>query len=178
MDIIKTDIEGLVILEPKIFLDERGYFFESYNANQFNEVLEGVKFVQDNESYSKYGTLRGLHFQKGDYAQAKLIRVIRGKVLDIAVDIRKKSPTYGKHTSVELSGENKRQLFIPRGFAHGFLVLSEEVIFSYKCDNLYSPNHEGTILWSDKQLDIDWKIPYKDIILSEKDTKAPLFNSI
>lgn len=169
MNIIKTAIEGVVIIEPKVFGDERGYFFESFSQKQFQEEVCNTTFVQDNESKSSYGVLRGLHFQKGEYAQAKLVRVVKGKVLDVAVDIRKGSPTFGKHVSVELTEENKRQFFVPRGFAHGFVVLSDEAIFQYKCDNFYAPEHEGGIAWNDPELGIDWKIDSKEAILSEKD---------
>lgn len=174
MEIIKTDIEGVVIIEPRIFKDSRGYFFESFSNKEFEEKVGKTTFVQDNESFSSYGVIRGLHFQKPPFTQAKLVRVIQGKVLDVAVDLRKESPTYGKHVAVELTGENHRQLFIPRGFAHGFSVLSEQVLFQYKCDNYYSPQSEGGILWNDPELKIDWKIPTDMIILSEKDTKHPL----
>lgn len=177
MEIIKTALEGVVIIRPKIFGDARGYFFESFNQKGFTEKVLGIEynpddrtlFVQDNESKSSYGVVRGLHFQKPPYAQAKLIRVIKGKVLDVAVDIRKGSPTYGKHVAVELSGENHEQLYIPRGFAHGFSVLSEEVILQYKCDNLYAPQAEGAIIWNDPDLAIDWKLDAEDVLLSEKD---------
>lgn len=174
MEVIKTDIEGVVIIEPKIFGDERGYFFESFNAAEFAEKV-GVNtvFVQDNESKSKYGVLRGLHFQKGRYAQSKLVRVVEGRVIDVAVDIRRGSPTFGKHVAVELTKENKRQLFIPRGFAHGFAVLSEEAVFQYKCDNLYAPAHEGAIAWNDPTIGIDWHIRPEEAILSEKDKNHP-----
>lgn len=171
MNIIKTEIEGLVIIEPEVFSDERGYFFESFSQREFEEKVCKTVFVQDNESKSIYGVLRGLHFQKPPFAQAKLVRVVSGKVLDVAVDIRKGSPTFGKHVSVELSGANKRQLFIPRGFAHGFAVLSNEAVFQYKCDNYYAPDYEDGILWNDPALEIDWKIPMKDVILSEKDKR-------
>lgn len=173
MNIIKTEIEGVLIIEPKVFGDERGYFFESFSQREFEERVSETFFLQDNESKSKYGVLRGLHFQKQPFEQAKLARVVRGKVLDVAVDIRKDSPTYGRHVSTELSGENKRQMFIPRGFAHGFVVLSEEVIFQYKCDNYYMPDYEGALLWNDPKLNIDWKLPMEDIILSEKDRLNP-----
>lgn len=174
MEVIKTEIEGVVIIEPKIFGDERGYFFESFNAAEFaRKVGVNTVFVQDNESKSKYGVLRGLHFQKGEFAQSKLVRVVEGRVIDVAVDIRRGSPTFGKHVAVELSKENKRQLFIPRGFAHGFAVLSEEAVFQYKCDNLYAPDHEGAIAWNDPKIDIDWQIRPEDAILSEKDKKHP-----
>jgi len=169
MEIIKTEIEGVVIIEPRIFKDERGYFFESFSEKNFQEQVCKTGFVQDNESKSSYGVLRGLHFQKPPYAQSKLVRVVQGAVLDVAVDIRKDSPTYGKHVAVELSAENKRQFFVPRGFAHGFVVLSDEVIFQYKCDNYYAPQHEGALAWDDTDLAIDWKIPADKIILSEKD---------
>lgn len=177
MEIIKTALEGVVIIRPKIFGDARGYFFESFNQKGFTEKVLGIEynpddrtlFLQDNESKSSYGVVRGLHFQKPPYAQAKLIRVIKGKVLDVAVDIRKGSSTYGKHVAVELSGENHEQLYIPRGFAHGFSVLSEEAILQYKCDNLYAPQAEGAIIWNDPDLAIDWKLDAEDVLLSEKD---------
>jgi len=162
-----------VLIEPTVFGDERGYFFESFSQKEFQEKVCHTVFVQDNESKSKYGVLRGLHFQKPPFEQAKLVRVVRGKVLDVAVDIRRDSPSFGRHVSTELSEENKRQLFIPRGFAHGFAVLSEEVIFQYKCDNYYAPPYEGAILWNDPQLNIDWKLPADAILLSEKDKKNP-----
>lgn len=174
MNIIQTEIKDVIIIEPRVLGDERGYFFESFSQQKFAEQICKTTFVQDNESKSRYGVLRGLHFQKPPFAQSKLVRVVQGKVLDIAVDIRKESPTFGKHVAVELSSQNKRQLFIPRGFAHGFVVLSEEVIFQYKCDNYYNPEQEGSVLWSDPALQIDWKIPHKDIILSEKDKTSPL----
>lgn len=172
MNVIKTEIEGVVIIEPKVFGDERGYFFESFSQREFEEKVCKTVFVQDNESKSKYGVLRGLHFQKPPYAQAKLVRVIKGKVLDVAVDIREESPTFGKHVAVELSEENKRQIFIPRGLAHGFAVLSDEAVFQYKCDNYYAPDYEDGILWNDPKLGIDWKIPEEDVILSEKDKRS------
>ena len=175
MEILKTAIEGIVIIEPRIFRDARGYFFESFSMREFNEKVAPVTFVQDNESYSSYGVIRGLHFQKPPYTQAKLVRVIKGAVLDIAVDIRKGSPTYGQHVAVELTAENHRPLFIPHGVAHGFSVLSEEVLFQYKCDNYYAPQSEGGILWNDPCLGIDWRIPAEKAILSEKDFKHPLF---
>lgn len=177
MNIITTEIEGLLILEPKVFGDERGYFFESFSQREFEEKVCKTVFVQDNESKSGYGVLRGLHFQKPPFEQAKLVRVVKGKVLDVAVDIREDSPTFGKHVSVELSEENKRQMFVPRGFAHGFAVLSEEAIFQYKCDNYYMPQAEGGILWNDPALKIDWKIPMEDVILSEKDKKLLVLSS-
>ena len=173
MNIIKTEIEGLVIIEPKVFEDARGYFFESFSAQQFKEQVCNTTFVQDNESKSTYGVLRGLHFQKGEYAQSKLVRVVKGAVLDIAVDIRKGSPTFGKYVGVELNEENKRQFFVPRGFAHGFVVLSDEAIFQYKCDNVYAPQEEGSIAWNDADLNIDWKIDLKDVTLSAKDKLSP-----
>ena len=173
MEIIKTNIEGVVIIEPRIFKDDRGYFFESFSQREFEEKVCKTTFVQDNESKSSYGVLRGLHFQKPPFAQSKLVRVIKGAVLDVAVDIRKGSPTFGQYVSVELTGENHRQFFIPRGFAHGFSVLSEEVIFQYKCDNFYSPQSEGAIAWNDPDLNIDWRIPAEKAVLSEKDSKHP-----
>ena len=174
MNIIKTAIEGVVIIEPKVFADDRGYFFESFSQQRFIENVCNTTFVQDNESKSSYGVLRGLHYQKPPYAQSKLVRVVKGSVLDVAVDIRKGSPTFSKYVAVELSQENKRQFFIPRGFAHGFVVLTQEAIFQYKCDAYYAPAHEGSVLWSDATIAIDWKIPTKDIILSEKDKQSPL----
>lgn len=171
MKVIKTSIEGVVIIEPRLFKDDRGYFFESFSQREFEEKVGKVNFVQDNESKSSYGVLRGLHFQRPPYAQSKLVRVIRGAVLDVAVDIRKGSPTFGKHVSVELTEDNHRQFFIPRGFAHGFSVLTDEVIFQYKCDNFYVPQSEGALAWDDPALGIDWKIPMDDVILSEKDRR-------
>ena len=173
MNVIQTDIPGVVIIEPKIFGDERGYFFESWSQKEFDEKVRPIKFVQDNESKSHYGVLRGLHFQKGKYSQSKLVRVVKGKVLDVAVDIRKGSPTFGKHVKVELSEENHRQFFIPRGFAHGFVVLSEEAVFQYKCDNPYAPSEEGAIIWNDNLLKIDWQVPIENVDLSEKDQFHP-----
>ncbi len=173
MEIIETDIAGVVILEPRLFRDARGYFFESFSQRVFEERVCRTKFVQDNESRSSYGVLRGLHFQKPPHAQSKLVRVISGAVLDVAVDIRRGSPTFGRHVAVELSGENHRQLFIPRGFAHGFAVLSEEVVFQYKCDNYYAPQSEGALAWNDPALGIDWRIPAGDVLLSDKDQKHP-----
>ena len=173
MEVIKTNIELVVIIEPRIFKDDRGYFFESFSQREFEEKVCKTTFVQDNESKSSYGVLRGLHFQKPPFAQSKLVRVIKGAVLDVAVDIRKGSPTFGQYVSVELTGENHRQFFIPRGFAHGFSVLSEEVIFQYKCDNFYSPQSEGAIAWNDPDLNIDWRIPAEKVVLSEKDSKHP-----
>lgn len=173
MEVIKTNIEGVIIVEPRIFKDGRGYFFESFSQREFEEKVCKTTFVQDNESKSSYGVVRGLHFQKPPFAQSKLVRVIKGAVLDVAVDIRKDSPTFGQYVSVELTGENHRQFFIPRGFAHGFSVLSEEVIFQYKCDNFYSPQSEGAIAWNDPDLNIDWRIPAEKVVLSEKDSKHP-----
>ena len=174
MEIIETAIKGVFIIEPRIFKDARGYFFESFSERELEEKIGNTHFVQDNESYSSYGVVRGLHFQKPPYSQAKIVRVIKGAVLDVAVDLRKHSPTYGQHMAVELTGENHRQLFIPRGFAHGFAVLSDEVLFQYKCDNYYAPQSEGGIRWDDPNLNIDWQIPTDKVILSEKDTKHPL----
>lgn len=173
MEVIKTNIEGVIIIEPRIFKDDRGYFFESFSQREFEEKVCKTTFVQDNESKSSYGVLRGLHFQKPPFAQSKLVRVIKGAVLDVAVDIRKGSPTFGQYVSVELTSDNHRQFFIPRGFAHGFSVLSEEVIFQYKCDNFYSPQSEGAIAWNDPDLNIDWRIPIEEVVLSEKDSKHP-----
>lgn len=169
MEVIKTEIDGVVIIEPRIFKDDRGYFYESFSQREFEENVCRTIFVQDNQSKSSYGVLRGLHFQKPPYSQSKLVRCIKGKVLDVAVDIRKGSPTFGKHVAVELSEENHRQLFIPRGFAHGFAVLSDEAVFQYKCDNFYNKESEGAIAWNDPELAIDWRIPAESIILSEKD---------
>lgn len=173
MEIIKTSIDGVVIIQPRLFKDERGYFFESFSQREFDEKVRPVRFVQDNESKSSYGVLRGLHFQKPPFAQSKLVRVIKGAVLDVAVDIRKGSPTFGQHVAVELTEENHLQFFIPRGFAHGFCVLSDEVIFQYKCDNFYVPQHEGALAWDDPDLGIDWKIPAERVVLSEKDKMHP-----
>lgn len=173
MNIITTEIEGVLIIEPRIFQDNRGYFFESFNQREFEEHVGPVTFVQDNESKSCCGVVRGLHFQKGEHAQSKLVRVVKGKVLDVAVDLRPGSKTFGKHVSAELSEDNHRQFFIPRGFAHGFSVLSDEVIFQYKCDNFYCPESEGAIAWDDPALGIDWKVPKDRIILSEKDRNHP-----
>ena len=174
MKVIKTAIEDVVIIEPDVFGDARGYFFESYSQKKFDEQVRPVKFVQDNESKSKYGVLRGLHFQKGKDAQSKLVRVVKGRVLDVAVDIRKGSPTFGKYVAVELTEDNHRQLFVPRGFAHGFSVLSEEAIFQYKCDNLYAPQSEGAIAWNDPDINIDWQLPAEDVLLSAKDSTHPI----
>ena len=174
MNYIKTDIEGVFIIEPKVFKDSRGYFMEAWKQEEFNEHVGKVSFIQDNESKSSFGVLRGLHYQKGELSQAKLVRVIKGRVLDVAVDIRKSSPTFGKHIMVELSEDNKRQLFIPRGFAHGFLVLSEEAIFTYKVDNPYAPQAEAGIRWDDPALAIEWPIDPSQVLTSEKDLKHPL----
>lgn len=169
MNVITTNIKDVIILEPKLFGDERGYFFEGYNQVEFDEKVRPVHFIQDNESKSKYGVLRGLHFQKPPFAQSKLVRVIKGAVLDVAVDIRKGSPTFGQHVAVELTESNHRQFFIPRGFAHGFSVLTDEVIFQYKCDNRYAPQSEGALAWDDPDLGIDWHVPTDKVLLSEKD---------
>ena len=174
MDYIKTEIEGVYVIEPKVFCDARGYFMEAWKQAEFNEHVGRVDFIQDNESKSSFGVLRGLHYQKGALSQAKLVRVIKGKVLDVAVDIRQSSPTFGKHVMVELSEENKRQFFIPRGFAHGFLVLSEEAIFTYKVDNPYAPQAEAGIRWNDPALGIEWPIDSTQVQTSEKDLKQPL----
>lgn len=174
MDVLKTAIEGVVILEPRVYKDARGYFFESFSQKEFESKVRNVNFVQDNQSKSTRGVLRGLHFQAPPFSQSKLVRCVSGKVLDVAVDIRKGSPTYGKHVAVELSEENQRQLFIPRGFAHGFAVLSDEAVFQYKCDNYYEPSSEGGISILDKSLGIDWGVSFQDAVLSEKDTKHPL----
>ena len=176
MQIIETEIPEVKIIEPKIFADSRGYFFESFSQLQFEQNACLTTFVQDNESKSKFGVLRGLHFQLPPFSQSKLVRVVFGEVLDVAVDIRKGSPSFGKYVAVRLSYENKKQFFIPRGFAHGFVVLSDEAIFQYKCDNYYAPDYEGSIRWNDPELNIDWKISVDSIILSEKDKNAPLLN--
>jgi dTDP-4-dehydrorhamnose 3,5-epimerase len=173
MEYKKTTIEGVYIIEPKVFNDARGYFFEAWKKEDFEQHIGKVEFVQDNESKSSYGVLRGLHYQKGDCSQAKLVRVIKGKVLDVAVDIRKSSPTFGKYVMVELSDENKRQFFIPRGFAHGFLVLSDEAIFTYKVDNAYTPQADAGIRWNDPDINIQWPIDPAQVQTSEKDLKQP-----
>lgn len=173
VEIIKTDIPGVFIIEPKVFGDARGYFFESYSQREFDEKIGPVRFVQDNESKSSFGVMRGLHFQRPPYTQSKLLRCVRGKVLDVAVDIRKGSPSYGKHVAVELSEENHRQLFIPKGMAHGFAVLSEEAVFQYKCDEFYHPEADGGISIVDDSLGIDWQIPVGSALLSEKDKHHP-----
>ena len=174
MNVIKTDIEGVVIIEPRIFEDARGYFFESFSQREFEEKVGKIVFVQDNESKSSYGVMRGLHFQRPPFTQSKLVRCVKGAVLDVAVDLRKGSPTYGKHVAVELTEDNHRQFFIPQGFAHGFAVLSNEAVFQYKCDNFYAPQADGGISILDESLGIDWKIPTEKAILSDKDTKHPL----
>ena len=173
MNVIETGLEGVVIIEPQIFEDARGYFFESYSQQEFNSKVRPVSFVQDNESRSAYGTVRGLHFQKGIHAQSKLVRAVCGRILDVAADIRRGSPTFGKYVAAELSADNRRQMFIPRGFAHGFSVLSESAVVQYKCDSLYCPASEGVVLWNDPELGIDWKVAAEDVILSEKDRIAP-----
>ena len=175
MKFVNTPIEGLVIIEPTLFGDDRGYFLESYNKKEFEKAIGEISFVQDNESKSSKGVLRGLHFQKPPYAQAKLVRCIEGKVLDVAVDIREGSETFGQHVTVELTGENKKQVFIPRGFAHGFLVLSESAIFAYKVDNSYAPTHDAGIRWDDSLLNIQWGVSESDVLVSEKDAKLPFF---
>ena len=169
MTLIETSIPGVYIIEPKVFGDSRGYFFESWNQARFDALVRPVRFVQDNESKSCYGVVRGLHYQKGRFSQSKLVRVVSGRVLDIAVDIRRGSPTFGQYVSCELSAENQRMMFIPRGFAHGFSVLSEEAVFQYKCDNYYAPDEQGAIAWDDPFLSIDWGLPKADVILSERD---------
>lgn len=177
MNYIPTKIEGVWVIEPKVFKDARGYFFEAFKKEEFESHVGPVQFIQDNESKSTYGVLRGLHYQKGEYSQAKLVRVIRGKVLDVAVDLRRSSPTFGQHVAVELSEENKRQFFIPRGFAHGFLVLSEEAVFTYKVDNVYAPQAEASILFSDPALNIQWPIEKESVVMSEKDKAAVLLHA-
>lgn len=174
MEFKKTNIEGVYILEPRVFNDARGYFFEVWKKPEFDANIGPVEFVQDNESKSSYGVLRGLHYQKGEFSQAKLVRVIKGKVLDVAVDLRKSSPTFGKYVMIELSDENKRQFFIPRGFAHGFLVLSEEAIFTYKVDNVYAPQADAGIRWNDPDVGIEWPIDLSKVQTSEKDLNQPL----
>ena len=179
INVIKTEIDGVVIIEPKVFGDARGYFFESFSERDFNEAMtpilgHGIKFVQDNESMSSYGVMRGLHFQTMPYTQSKLVRCVKGAVLDVAVDIRKGSPTYGQHVAVELTEDNHRQFFVPRGFAHGFAVLSETAVFQYKCDNFYAPANDGGVSIVDDSLGIDWRIPVENALRSEKDTKHDL----
>ena len=178
MNVIETSIPGVVIIEPRVFGDSRGYFFESWSQREFDEKVRPVRFVQDNESRSSYGVVRGLHFQKGKDSQSKLVRVVSGRVLDVAVDIRVGSPTFGRSVAVELTGENHRQFFVPRGFAHGFSVLSEEAVFQYKCDAFYAPSSEAGIAWDDPVLGIDWGIPAGDIILSAKDKNNPRLSEL
>jgi dTDP-4-dehydrorhamnose 3,5-epimerase len=178
MKFIKTEIPDVYIIEPLVFGDNRGYFLESFNLEKFEENIYPIKFVQDNESKSSRGVLRGLHFQKPPFEQAKLVRCIEGRVLDVAVDVRKESPTYGKHVAVELSGENKRQLFVPRGFAHGFSVLSDTAIFAYKVDNTYAPESDSGILFDDKELNIDWGLSKEEILLSVKDKNLSFFKDL
>ena len=173
MEVIQTAIPGVVIIEPRVFKDARGYFFESFSQRDFDAQVREVRFVQDNESKSSFGVLRGLHFQKPPHAQSKLVRVVKGAVLDVAIDVRRGSPTFGQHVAVELSAENHRQFFIPRGFAHGFVVLTDEVVFQYKCDNFYAPQYEGAIAWDDPDLGIDWRVPSEDVLLSDKDRCHP-----
>jgi len=173
MEYIKTDIEGVWLIKPKVFTDARGYFMEAWKQAEFSEHIGPIEFIQDNESKSSYGVLRGLHYQKGSLSQSKLVRVIKGRVLDVAVDIRKSSPTFGKHVMVELTEENKHQFFIPRGFAHGFLVLSQEAVFTYKVDNPYAPQSEAGIRWDDPELNIEWPIDPAEVVMSEKDLKQP-----
>jgi len=179
MKVLKTQLPGVLIIEPDVFGDDRGYFYESFNEKRFLDSA-GIKvnFIQDNESKSKYGVVRGLHFQKGEFAQAKLVHVAKGRILDVAVDIQKDSPTFGQYVATELSDSNHRQLYIPRGYAHGFSVLSNEAIFQYKCDNYYTPQAEGGILWNDPDIGIDWQIPMSDVMLSDKDKKHPLLKDI
>ena len=178
MNVLKTAIEGVFILEPRLFKDARGYFFESFNQREFDEKVGRTVFVQDNESKSSYGVVRGLHIQKPPYTQSKLVRVVKGAVLDVAVDVRKGSPTFGQHVSVELTEDNHRQFFIPKGFLHGFSVLSEEVVFLYKCDDFYAPASEGAVAWDDPDLGIDWRIPADKVILSEKDKHHPRLKDV
>ncbi len=178
MKVVKTDIEGVVIIEPRVFGDERGYFFESFSQREFERQVGKVVFVQDNESRSVHGVLRGLHYQLPPYTQSKLVRAVSGMILDVVVDIRTGSPTYGKHLAIELSGENKRQLFIPKGFAHGLVVLSKEAVFQYKCDNFYAPEYEAGICYNDPDLRIDWRLPADVMILSEKDKNRPYFKDV
>ena len=179
MNVIKTELEGVFIIEPKVFGDDRGYFFESYNAREFSEKTGiNITFLQDNESKSHYGVLRGLHFQQPPYTQSKLVRVVSGKVMDVAVDIRKGSPTYGKYVMCELTGDNHRQFFIPKGMAHGFVVLSDEAVFQYKCDEFYHPEAEGAVAWNDPDIDIPWPINREKVILSEKDKNHPNLKKI
>ena len=172
MNYIETEIKGVFVIEPRVFPDQRGYFFEAWKKEEFEQHVGHVDFIQDNESKSSRGVLRGLHYQKGDASQAKLVRVVKGAVLDVAVDLRRDSATFGRHVMVELTDENKRQLFIPRGFAHGFLVLSDEAVFTYKVDNAYAPQQEASIRWNDEALGIQWPIDPKDVVTSEKDLRG------
>jgi dTDP-4-dehydrorhamnose 3,5-epimerase len=176
MTIIKTSIDGLIIIEPMVFNDERGYFLESYNKQKLEDHLPGIIFIQDNESKSSKGVLRGLHFQKPPFDQSKLVRCIQGEVLDVAVDLRMGSSTFGKHESIILSGDNKKQFFIPKGFAHGFIVLSKTAIFAYKVDNIYSPENESGIIWNDHEIGVDWKLDFNEIIISQKDKDLQTLN--
>jgi dTDP-4-dehydrorhamnose 3,5-epimerase len=179
IEVKKTDIEGVLIIEPKVFGDARGYFLESFNAKEFAEKTGlNINFVQDNESMSSYGVMRGLHFQRPPYTQSKLVRCVKGAVLDVAVDIRKGSPTFGKHVAVVLTEDNHRQFFVPRGFAHGFAVLSDEAVFQYKCDNYYAPQSEGAIAWDDPDLGIDWQVPTENRVRSEKDAPHPRLKDV
>lgn len=178
MKMTRTDIEGLVVIEPRVFGDSRGYFFESFSQREFEKEVGQVRFVQDNESKSSYGVVRGLHFQKPPHTQSKLVRVVKGRVLDVAVDLRRDSKTYGKYFAVELTEDNHLQLFIPKGFAHGFAVLSDEAVFQYKCDEFYAPESEGAIAWNDPDIGVDWQIPEDKVILSEKDKKHPSFKDL
>ena len=179
MTLKETNLKGCFVLEPKVFYDKRGCFIESYNTKTFETLIgQKIDFVQDNESYSSKGVLRGLHFQKGEHAQAKLVRVIKGSVLDVVVDLREDSNTFGKHFSIELSEENKTQLFVPRGFAHGFIVLSDTVVFSYKCDNFYNKSSESGLIYNDESLNIDWQLPESEFVISEKDLILPTFKSL
>lgn len=177
MNYIQTEIDGVWLIDPKVFTDARGYFMEAFKEEEFNSHIGNVHFIQDNESKSSFGVLRGLHYQKGEFSQAKLVRVIKGRVLDVAVDLRKSSPTFGKYVSAELSEENKRQFYIPRGFAHGFLVLSEEAIFTYKVDNVYAPQAEASICYNDETIGIDWPVAEEQLLLSEKDNHAVSFKN-
>ena len=178
MKMTRTDIEGLVVIEPRVFGDSRGYFFESFSQREFEKEVGQGRFVQDNESKSSYGVVRGLHFQKPPHTQSKLVRVVKGRVLDVAVDLRRDSKTYGKYFAVELTEDNHLQLFIPKGFAHGFAVLSDEAVFQYKCDEFYAPESEGAIAWNDPDIGVDWQIPEDKVILSEKDKKHPAFKDL
>jgi dTDP-4-dehydrorhamnose 3,5-epimerase len=178
MNFIKTDIAEVIVIEPKIFGDSRGYFLESFNQNEFEKHIGKVMFIQDNESKSSKGVLRGLHFQKPPFSQSKLVRCVEGNVIDVAVDIRKGSPTYGNHVAVELSGENKKQLFVPKGFAHGFAVLSDSAIIAYKVDNTYAPEHDSGLLWNDPKLNIDWKLLESEVKLSEKDRQLNILENL